>query len=124
MLNISRSIETTFLYIANVLFSLVRNNPYCIFFSLYFTISSNGISRHPEIYFNAVMSNCFMICGKGEFAFLYHLLQRKYNLLFSPFAVFLSFMKSSFNETYRHEICFKVILQITIHRFQFCDILD
>lgn len=34
------------------------------------------------------MSNCFMICGKGEFTFLYHLLQRKYSLLFSPFAVF------------------------------------
>lgn len=88
MLSISRSIETTFLYIANVLISLVRNNLYCIFSSLYFTIFQNGISRNREIFSNAVMSNCFIICGKGEFAFLYHLLQRKYSLPFSPFAVF------------------------------------
>ena len=52
MLSISRSIETTFLYIANVLFSLVRNNPYCIFLVC--------ISRFPQMGFQDTLKSILM----------------------------------------------------------------
>ena len=71
------------------------NNPLLHFLSLHFTISQNGISRHPEIYFNAVMSNCFIICGKGEFTFLYHLLKGNTAYLF-PLLLFFEFHEIKF----------------------------